>query len=347
MRYSIALAALIGLSTTVQADNLSRPDAHAPIGVMGDHTHQKGEIMLSYRAMDMKMAGNRTGNNRVSQASLYADGFLIAPLSMDMTMHMLGIMYAPSDQLTLMAMLPTVSVTMDHQVNPNASLPNGMPLPIAGREFTTDATGLGDLKVGGLYSLSKTAESNLIANFTLSLPTGSFNERDVLANPMLGELQMPYPMQLGSGTYDIMPGLTYTKLEDHFSWGSQVNATLRLGENDNDYTLGDRFSLSSWIAKPVHKNISISARISHDNWQDIDGADRKLTVTPAMIPTADTELRGGKRTDFGIGVNLIFKGRNASSHRIALEFARPIHQDLDGPQLETDQILTVGYQIAL
>ncbi|MEL7333685.1 MAG: hypothetical protein AAFN12_15670 [Cyanobacteria bacterium J06560_2] len=29
----------------------SRPDSHAPIGVMGDHTHEKGEFMLSYRYM--------------------------------------------------------------------------------------------------------------------------------------------------------------------------------------------------------------------------------------------------------------------------------------------------------
>ena len=29
----------------------SRPDAHAPIGVMGDRTHHQGHWMLSYRLM--------------------------------------------------------------------------------------------------------------------------------------------------------------------------------------------------------------------------------------------------------------------------------------------------------
>lgn len=347
MYNKIAIAALLGLTLNVQADDLSRPDAHAPIGVMGDHTHHKGEVMLSYRAMHMKMEGNRSGSSRVSRQEVFAGGFMVAPLNMDMKMHMLGAMYAPSDKLTLMAMLPSVSLTMDHQVNPNATMPNGMPMPIAGRTFTTDATGFGDLKLGGLYSLHQTQGGNLIANFTASLPTGSINERDVLANPMLGELQMPYPMQLGSGTYDLIPGLTYTKLEDSFSWGSQAKATIRLGDNDNGYTLGDRFSLSSWIAKAVHKNISVSARLNHDNWQDIEGTDKKLTVMPSMIPTANTQLRAGKRTDFGLGVNFVFKGGNVSNHRIALEYSRPVHQDLDGPQLETDQVLTLGYQVAL
>ena len=32
-----------------------RADSHAPISVMGDHTHGKGEWMLSYRYMGMGM----------------------------------------------------------------------------------------------------------------------------------------------------------------------------------------------------------------------------------------------------------------------------------------------------
>ncbi len=43
-----------------------RPDGHAPIGVMGDHTHGGGEVMLSYRFMDMRIQGNRDGTDEVS-----------------------------------------------------------------------------------------------------------------------------------------------------------------------------------------------------------------------------------------------------------------------------------------
>ena len=167
---------------------------------------------------------------------------------------------------------------------------------------------------------------------------------------MGNNVQLPYPMQIGSGTYDLIPGLTYTQLQESFSWGAQAKATIRLGDNDS-YTLGDRFALTSWIATAVNNNISFSARISHDNWQDIDGSDASIT-TPngdpsTFIPTANTELRAGKRTDLGLGVNFVFSGKGTTNHRIALEISQPVHQDLDGPQLETDQILTVGYQIAL
>ena len=42
----------------------SRPDGHAPIGVMGDHIHREGEIMFSYRAMMMNMSGLRKALQR-------------------------------------------------------------------------------------------------------------------------------------------------------------------------------------------------------------------------------------------------------------------------------------------
>ena len=45
----------------VFADNIQLPGAHAPISVMGDHTHKKKEVMFSYRFMKMQM--NKLYNN--------------------------------------------------------------------------------------------------------------------------------------------------------------------------------------------------------------------------------------------------------------------------------------------
>ena len=60
----------------------ARPDGHAPIGVMGDHTHEKGEVMLSYRWMYMGMEGSRDGSDEVSNADIVSPtgyDFLITP----------------------------------------------------------------------------------------------------------------------------------------------------------------------------------------------------------------------------------------------------------------------------
>ena len=81
----------------------SRSDSHAPIGVMGDHGHKTGEVMLSYRFMAMDMQGLQSGTTTVETAEVLKD-FMMAPTTMQMQMHSFGTMFAPHDNLTLMAM---------------------------------------------------------------------------------------------------------------------------------------------------------------------------------------------------------------------------------------------------
>jgi hypothetical protein len=166
----------------------ARPDSHAPIGVMGDHVMDEGEFMLSYRYMEMQMDGNRTGTNRVSTP---LPGFMVSPLSMDMKMHMLGAMYAPSKKLTLSLMVPVLEISMDHRINMN------------GVEFTTESDGIGDITLAGVYQLSQSDGGNLLFNLGLNVPTGSIDEKDELPVSMGVPVQLPYPMQTGSGTYDV------------------------------------------------------------------------------------------------------------------------------------------------
>ena len=92
--------------------NHNRPDAYAPSGIMGDHLHAKGGLMVSFRYMNMAMDGNISGSESVSNETVY-NSYMVAPQEMDMQMYMLGIMYAPSDKLTLMMMQNYVSKDMD------------------------------------------------------------------------------------------------------------------------------------------------------------------------------------------------------------------------------------------
>jgi hypothetical protein len=315
---------------SIQAHDWStaRPDGHAPIGVMGDHTHGPGEWMASFRSMYMHMDGNRSGSDDLSTAEVNA-GYMVAPLEMDMQMHMLGVMYAPIENLTLTAMVPYQIITMDHRMR------NGM-------EFDTRTSGLGDLKTGGLYQLKQGEQHSFHANFALSLPTGSIDEKD--ATPMGARSNLPYPMQLGSGTFDLLPGLTYLGQTDHWSWGSQATVTIRLGENDRDYTLGNRFATTAWLARKLNSSISLSGRLNLETWGNIDGADPR--INPMMVPTADASRRGGTRLDLLAGLNVYMPGGALKGHRIAIEGGVPIAQNLDGPQLKTQWSFTLGWQFA-
>ncbi len=341
---SLLLLALASTSATAHDWDLAVPDSHAPIGVMGDHTHNVGELMFSYRYMNMDMDGNRDGSDRLSAQAVLngpdgvragTDGFIVTPLRMTMEMHMFGAMYAVNDNLTLMGMLPYIKLSMDHVTR-------------TGANFTTEAEGIGDVRVGGLYKFYDKEGQRIHANFGLSIPTGDIDTRD--ATPMGPNSLLPYPMRLGSGTYDIMPGITYLgQSTGTWSWGTQATATFRIGENDRDYTLGDKYMLTGWASKRINPSWSASARLSWGKIENIDGADPDLLVTNPMngidiVPTARTDLRGGSRTDLGIGINYLVRSGYFKGHRLAVEYSEPVQQDLDGPQLETDRILHIGWQ---
>lgn len=306
----------------------SRPDGHAPIGVMGDHTHNEGESMLSYRYMRMNMQGNRNGTRNVSTADVLSE-FMVAPTEMDMEMHMIGAMFAPRDWLTVMAMVPIVEVSMDHVTR-------------MGTNFSTRASGLGDISVSGLWRVYDDRNQRIHINTGVSLPSGEIDETDT--TPAGPDSQLPYPMQLGSGTTDLLPGITYLGQSDNFSWGAQAMGNVRLGRNDNDYSLGDVFTGTFWGAYNINDLTSFSLRNQYINRGNIDGADPLLN--PMVVQTADPNRQGGATYNFGFGLNLLIPDGMFQGLRLAAEYVVPVYEDLDGPQLETDALWIFGAQFS-
>jgi hypothetical protein len=327
---TITLAMTTTLCAPAFADDNTAASSHAALGVMGDHLHRQGEIMFSYRYMRMNMDGNRIGMQRVSARDIVgsmsqAGPFILAPTSMPMEMHMFGVMYGLSDKVTLMGTTSYVSNSMEHLIR-------------NGREFTTESSGIGDTKLSAMVSIFDNHQHKMHWQLGVSLPTGSTDERD--DTPAMQNAFLPYPMQIGSGTYDVLPAITYSGRISTVSWGAQANAVIRTGNNDQGYTLGDQLGVTSWIAKDLSNKLSLSLRINYQDKDAIDGQNQALN--PRMIQTADTALQAGDRLDVSLGINYLF----ASGHRLAVEYAEPIRQDLAGPQLEIDSVLMVGWQKA-
>jgi len=313
-------------------DHAGRPDDHAPIGVMGDHMHHAGEWMLSVRRMSMHMDGMRDGSSGLSAGEVFARNFPVTPTEMDTDMWMLGGMWAPTDEVTLMVMVPYLRRTMDHQTG-------------GGALFTTRSGGLGDVSVSGLVRAWEDGPHHVHWNLGVSLPTGSIDERD--DTPASGgfDVTLPYPMQLGTGTFDLLPGVTYTGKSVDTSWGAQATARLPVeNTNDNGYRRGTRGEITGWIAQRFSEETSGSVRLRYAKWNPIRGADPDLN--PAMVPTADPALQGGRRVDLLVGMNWIEPDEGSHGHRLAFEVGVPIDQHLQGPQLETDWTATVGWQKA-
>jgi hypothetical protein len=289
--------------------------------------HGPGEVMLSYRYMRMRMNGSRDRTERESSASVLRD-FPVTPTEMDVEGHVVGVMWAPHRRVTLLAMVPFLRKDMDHETR-------------GGLRFTTRANGIGDVRAGGMIRLFDREGHHLHLNADLSFPTGTISAKD---DTPAGRQRLPYPMQLGSGTYDLLPGITYSGQSRRYSWGGQVIGTVRTGRNNKGYRLGNRLDATAWGARRWTSWVSTSLRLAWGSWGNIDGDDDALN--PRVVPSADPKRRGGSRLDGLVGVNFVVPKGPLRNHRFAVEAGWPLYQWLDGPQLETDWRLIAGWQYA-
>jgi len=320
-----------------------RPDSHAPIGVMADHTHEAGEFMLSYRFRFMNMEGMRLGSGGLSAGEVFDLGYLITPRDMQMDMHMLGFMVAPSDWLTLVVMANYAELRMDHVTRPGFP-----PRTLRGPEFRTKSSGWGDTRFRGLIKVLDRDHRRAHLHLGFSAPTGTIDEVDSFTGAAL-----PYSMQIGSGSWDLLVGATYLQQFSAWSWGVQGTGTVRLEDNGQNYRLGDRFDATAWLAIPLASSFSVSGRIAYATVGDIEGADPRLAAARALgmngvgvVPTVNTGNYGRDRLDLSLGLNWYGQRGWLRGHRFAIEAGVPVFRHHSGPFLETDYWITAGWQKA-
>lgn len=339
--FSMALIGLCMHSFAQEAWTSARPDGHAPIGVMGDHTHNKGELMFSYRFMTMTMEGMRDGTESLSSddvtgTMMEPGDYMVSPTEMPMKMHMIAAMYAISDKFTLMAMTNYVQTEMNHVTRMDAT-------------FTTESAGIGDSWISGLYKFHDAGYQRAHFNLGVKIPTGSITKRDITPASAPNKTQLPYPMQTGTGTWDLKPGITFLSQHGKVSLGSQTNVQLPLSENENGYKLGTKTSLTAWGAFKFSNSFSFSLRGNATFQGKIDGSDSAFDMALAngMVPTVDPANFGGTLIFGGAGLNFYVPHGALKNVRIGIEYEIPFYQDINGPQMETKSNLTLGIQYSL
>ena len=305
----------------------ARPDGHAPISVMGDHMHQMGEWMVSYRYMSMEMEGLLAGSKDISANDANSTfGFPLGmlPKDMNMDMHMFGTMYAISNKWTLMAMVNY----LDNEMSMQSAMMG-----------TMESKGISDIKLAGLYDLAQWDDGRRMhLKLGLNLPIGSIDEKHTNGNTL------GYGMQLGSGTYDFEPAITYLGQTENYSYGAQLGGILRLGENDQDYTLGNKFEANLWGARKITDSLSASAKFDYSSQKEVDGEDKRMMKM--MSPALSSTSQGRDITTFGLGLNYYFQNGGLNGHRLAAEWETPIDQKVNGVQLKIDSVWTLGWQYA-
>jgi nitrous oxide reductase accessory protein NosL len=303
------------------------------------HTHPKGMWMATYKFMHMDMGGLRDGTSNVDQSDVGFKrnkpyNYMMIPTSMTMDMHMFMVMYGVTDRLTLMAMANYQEYKM------NMLMDMG-PGKMVSDEPPMRTSGFGDTEVRGIYRINK----YLVGSLGLSLPTGSI-EKDFQTMRMT--FRAPYDMQLGSGTYDLKPAITYNDLSDDqkWNWGAQAMYTIRTARNDNDWRFGDSLKVTGWLQRALGPFTSW-VRMAYNDTGRIRGKDAEIEklIHPAMgmgapMPDADPNNYGGQRLDGLIGLSYT-KG----AFSVGVEGGIPLYQDLNGLQLKTRWVINAGIQL--
>jgi len=131
-----------------------------------------------------------------------------------------------------------------------------------------------------------------------------------------------YGMQLGSGTWDFWPSITYTGRADRLTWGTQVLGIVRMEEeNESGYRLGDVLQITGWVSYRFANWISASVRGLYTEQGEIEG---HYNGPHNHSSPPDLQFNyGGRFWDIGFGVNTVVPGGPLKGLRLSAEWLQP------------------------
>jgi hypothetical protein len=302
-----------------------RPDGHAPTGVKSDFLLPMGELYVGYRYSSQKFRGTLVGTEQITPDQVL-DFFTVAPLTQDQSTGELDLRYGVTESATVAVSVPW---TRNKMLNTTDLI-----------FYQTSSEFIGDVSVQGLVNLLEMHEFRLTATLGGTVPTGSIGERGIVSTGVVGVL--PFPMQGGSGTWDVLSGVTFQVQNEVASVGAQVNSVVRVHDNRRGYRLGDELGFSMWGAYTVSDWASFSMRALFEHWGEITGSE--LRTDGAADPLANPFAQGGERVVIPFGINFFLRQGKAAGHRLSLEYYYPVHEDLNGPQMSADRAFVVSWQ---
>ena len=306
---------------------------------MFDHVHAGGGFMVGYRYFFSDYGGLQKNGKSINTQEVFHDGFSMAPVSMEMHMHMLEVMWSPTDWLTLMVMPMFMEMDMTMQAGGGHSEHGehghgGHDMPHGTHSHGT--SGFGDTNLSAIFRLWQANHHQLLGTFGINIPTGSVDEK-------VDGKYTHYMMQLGSGTWDLTPSVTYKGHAGSVFWGAQYLAALRLQEeNDSGYRLGNMHQATAWAGIDICQWANITGRVAYRH----DGQIRGHYDGPHNHSSPpDLQVNyGGDSLDLGVGVNFVIPKGMLKGNRLGIEALWPVWQDLNGIQLERDFTLVAGWQ---
>lgn len=339
--FSANAAAYIGLCCAHCGGNM-------PLNIQGGGVPETHEFRFKTTEMLMHMNSLRDGTD-VKKSSDYgpsnsATHFRGVPKSMTSWMTMVGGAYSFTDDFAAMIMTGYQHNTMVMDIT-----------TMMGVSYKMHSQGMTDTKIMGKYRLFTddhlAPKHQLATVFGVTAPTGKITVKNTNhpTKTMQGKL-LPFGMQLGSGTWDPIFGLTYQKVADPFWMGANFMTTQRWGVNDQEYTKGDEYTVDLYLMKQFREDKVLSFQLNGKAWGDYssepkrgkDSGDCHAMLNPAkdwMTPLCDPTNYGGVNLHATVGMQF----QPLPLQIAELNFSIPIYQNLKGPQMQSNYMIRLTY----
>jgi hypothetical protein len=241
-------------------------------------------------------------------------------------------------------------------MNMSMRVPDGAPYNMMSNDHVNTGMSTGGVGDTGMYALFKllgTPDHRINMTLGITAPTGNVglqmrhtmgqeSHGGMVANPGTSGGFYDYGMQLGSGTWDFKPSMTYTGNYDDWSWGAQVNGTKRLeNKNESGYALGDIIQSTAWSSYQLLNWLSTSVRGVYTVQGGVKGEYNGFI--DKMGPTDYPRNYGGKYWDVGFGINAFVPSGDLVGNNLSFEWLQPVSTDVNGYQLNRDGALAATW----
>jgi len=337
--------------------------SHIPAGVMWAHMlDQEDQFMFGYRYMRSTQGSSYlNGSQPVTSNQVLAQGCsqlskgkrcTMINTDMQMDMHMLDLMYAPTSWLTLMLMPTYMDMSMDMYMQTMSNMGAGFNMHGMDMRPVQYNGGFGDTGSYAMFRLWDGYGQHLHLTQGLSFPTGTI--RSNFEYTVTG--YYPYDMQNGSGTVDYKPSLTYTGMYSDAFWGTQVSGTHRLTTNNGlGWSLGDNMQFTAWLGYQLTDWWSATVRGQYTKQDKIIGSynnNGKTTLAAlgslswGYMPDQSTSNYGGGYGDVGFGLTMTVPHGTLAGNTVSFEWLQPVYTYVDGYQLDRTGALAASWGLS-
>ena len=330
----------------------------APLGVFGADMPPAGKLVVSIIPQFANFSHILQGTRRVSSEEVVTTTPWFrsptvklrgAPQNTAVATQTVSLAYGVTKDLAVVVTAGMAEKNLDFLTFKGAAGITRLGMSYTGTDSLTDFT------ASAIYRVYQDPIHRIQVNLGMSFPTGGDHNTFTLlqADGTVATSRAFYPMQLGTGTFDIMPGVVYAGHLEQWSWGLSYRARFPLTVNSQHvegnlvqaakdllaagmafdqqgYRYGDLHEFNGWGGYTWIPGLTTTVRAYASLQGPIRGFDPNIR---GKAQAANPNFQGGQRVELFGGATISGKFIGYENLTLAIEAGVPVYQNLNGPQL--------------